>query len=128
MPIHIQSIARVATADKATNGVCAVVVTPSIVSGTLINICFVQQYEITFGNRYKINKRFNDKKTIKQTDKTLSSRWIDMSSMTTSTQVGTSNLLTNTADTSILGVVTGVSSKLVAVNQGALCPRAAELV
>ena len=63
-------------------------VTPSIVSSTLINICFMQQYEITFGNWYKTNKRFNDKKTIKQRDKTLSSRWIKLSRMTTLTQVG----------------------------------------
>jgi len=37
--IPIQCVTRVATADIATNGVCTVVVTPSIVSGTLINIC-----------------------------------------------------------------------------------------
>ena len=39
MSIPIQCVARVAAADEATNGVCTVVVTPSIVSSTFVNIC-----------------------------------------------------------------------------------------
>ena len=69
MSIPIQCVARVATADEATNGVCTVVVTPSIVSSTLINIYLCNNMKLHLAITLKCTKDSMVKQQQKQQQK-----------------------------------------------------------